>query len=82
MLDISMLGFIKKQLLKYKHIMQRIQHCLYSPEPKRYGTNAKSSLPSDDTWKLTDIKIKQVQKIFGSILYYVRAVDMMVLMAC
>ena len=26
-LDISMPGYIKKQLLKYEHIMQRIQHC-------------------------------------------------------
>jgi hypothetical protein len=31
--------------------------------------------------KLTDNEIKQVQKIVGSILYYARAVDMMVLMA-
>jgi hypothetical protein len=30
-LDISMPGYIKKQLLKYEHIMRRIQHCPYSP---------------------------------------------------
>jgi hypothetical protein len=49
-------------------------------EPKRYGADAQSSLPSNDTRKLTNSKIKQVQKIVGSILYYAWAVDMMVLM--
>jgi hypothetical protein len=67
-------GFIKKQLLKYKHIM-------YSPEPKKFGTDAQSPLPTDETCKLTDPEIKQVQKIVGSILYYTRAVDLTVLMA-
>jgi hypothetical protein len=77
----SMPGYFKKKLLKYKHIMRRIQHCPYLPEPKRYGADAQSPLPSDDTRKLTNSKIKQVQKIVGSILYYAQAVDMMVLMA-
>ena len=63
MLDISMPGYIKKQLLKYKHIMQYIQHCPYSSEPKKYDTDAQSPLPTDETCKLTDTKIKQVQKL-------------------
>ncbi len=79
-LDISMPGYIKKQLLKYKHIMQRIQHCPYSPEPKKYGADAQSPLPTDETRKLTDAEIKEVQKIVGIILYYARAVDLTVLM--
>ena len=74
-------GYIKKQLLKYEHIMRRIQHCPYLPEPKRYGADAQSPLPQDISQKLTDNKIKKVQKIVGSILYYTRAVDMTVLMA-
>jgi hypothetical protein len=73
-------GYIKKQLLKYEHIMQRVQHCPYSPEPKKYGAEAQSPLPQDDSRKLTDKEIKQVQKFVGSILYYVRAVDMTILM--
>jgi hypothetical protein len=80
-LDISMPGYIKKQLLKYNHIMQWIQYCPYSPEPKRYGADAQSPLPQDNSRKLTDKEIKQAQKIVGCILYYVRAVDMTVLMA-
>jgi hypothetical protein len=80
-LDISMPGSIKKQLLKYEHIMKRIQHCPYSPEPKKYGAKAQSPLPQDNSQKLTEKEIKQVQKIVGSILHYARAVDMTVLMA-
>ena len=60
--------------------MRQIQHCPYSPEPKRYGADAQSPLPQDISWKLNDKEIKQVQKIVGSILYYARAVDMTVLM--
>ena len=73
--------YIKKQLLKYEHIMRRIQHCPYSPEPKKYGAEAQAPLPQDTSRKLTEKEIKQVQKIVGSILYYARAVDMTVLMA-
>jgi hypothetical protein len=40
-----------------------------------------SPLPHDDSQKLNDTEIKQVQKIVRSILYYARAVDMTVLMA-
>ncbi len=74
-------GYVKKQLLKYEHIMRSVQHCPYATEPKKYGTEAQSPLPQDDTRKLTDKEIKQLQKIDGSILYYARAVDMTVLMA-
>ncbi len=80
-LDILMPGYIKKQLLKYEHIMQRIQHCPYLPEPKRYGADAQSPLPHNISQKLTDNEIKKVQKIVRSILHYARAVDMTVLMA-
>jgi len=80
-LDISMRGYIKKQLLKYKHILRRIQHCPYSPEPKKYGADAQSPLTTDETRKLTDAEIKEVHKIVWSILYYARVVDLTVLMA-
>jgi hypothetical protein len=45
------------------------------------GADTQSPLPHDDLQKLNDTKIKQAQKIVGSILYYARAVDMTVLMA-
>ena len=73
-------GYIKKQLVKYKHVMRHIQHCPYLHEPKKYGADAQSPLPTDETRKLTDAEIKEVQKIVRSILYYARAVDLTVLM--
>ena len=81
-LDISMPGYVTKQLHKYKHVMSpRPQHCPYSPEPKKYGSEAQSPLPVDTSRRLDDKEIKSVQKIVGSILYYARAVDMTVLMS-
>jgi hypothetical protein len=56
-------GYIKKQLLKYEHIMQRVQHCPYSPEPKKYGAKAQSPLPQDDKQKLTDKKSNKCRKL-------------------
>jgi hypothetical protein len=61
--------------------MQQIQHCPYSPEPNRYGAGSQSPLPSNNTKKLTDSEIKQVQKFVRSTLYYARVVNMTVLMA-
>ena len=43
-----MLGYIRKQLQKYKHASPpRPQHCPYSPEPKQYGNDAPRPLPED-----------------------------------
>ena len=81
-LDISMPGYVKRQLLKYKHIVApRPQHCPYSPEPRKYGSEAQAPPPPDTTRTLDKEEIKKIQRIVGSILYYARAVDMTVLMA-
>jgi hypothetical protein len=81
-LDISMPGYIKKLLLKYKHCMLTWpQHCPYAPAPKQYGTAAQSPLPVDISPKLSPEEIKEIQRMIGSILYYAHAIDIMVLMA-
>ncbi len=59
----------------------RMQACPYSPEPKKFGVDAQTPLEANSSPLLNEKGIKQVQKIVGSILYYARAVDMMVLMA-
>jgi hypothetical protein len=80
--DISMLGYIKKKLQEYEHVMlKKLQTCPYSPEPKQFGTEAQAPLPPDSSPTLDKKGIKRVQQIVGSILYYARAVDMTVLMA-
>jgi hypothetical protein len=81
-LDISMPGYIKKLLLKYKHRMPtKPQHCPYAPAPKQYGAKAQAPLPVDISPKLSPDEIKEIQRVIGSILYYARAVDITVLMA-
>jgi hypothetical protein len=80
--NILMAGYIKMKLQEYKHIMpQKLQTCPYLPELKKFGTEVQAPLPHNSTLKLDAKGIKHVQKIVGSILYYARAVDMMVLMA-
>ncbi len=81
-LDISMPGYIKKLLHKYKHKMpKKPQHCPYTPEPKQYGAEAQAPLPADISPKIFDDEIKEIQRVIGSILYYVQVVDITVLMA-
>jgi CO dehydrogenase/acetyl-CoA synthase delta subunit len=80
--DISMPGYIKKLLQKYKHKMPtKPRHCPYTPAPKQYGAEAQALLPIDISPKLSDEEIKEIQRIVESILYYARAVDITVLMA-
>jgi hypothetical protein len=82
MLDISMPGYVSRQLLKYKHVTSsRTQHCPYSTEPKKYGSEAQAPLPIDTSRPFGEKEIKAVQKIVESILYLAQAVDMTVLMA-
>jgi len=57
------------------------QHCPYTPAPKQYGAKAQAPLPVDISPKLSPDKIKEIQRVVGSILYYARAVDITVLMA-
>ncbi len=66
--DISMPGYIKKELQEYGHIMPKIlQACPYSPEPKRFGTEAQAPLLTNITPKLDAKGVKRVQQIVGSI---------------
>jgi hypothetical protein len=71
----------KNQLSKYKHAVYSVQHCPYSPEPRKHGADAQSPVPIDDLQKFTDNEIKKVQEVIGSILNYARAVNVTVLMA-
>ena len=80
--DLSMPGYIKNVLQKYKHQMPTSpQHCPYSPAPKQYGDKAQAPLPVDISPSLSAEEIKEIQRVIGSILYYARAVDITVLMA-
>jgi hypothetical protein len=80
--DISMPGYIKKKLQEYKHLLLgSIQNCPYSPEPKKFGSDVQAPLMPDATPVLDAGRMKRIQQIVGSILYYARTIDMTVLMA-
>jgi hypothetical protein len=79
-LNISMLGYIIKQLQKYKHASPpKPQHCPYAP--KQFGSKAQHPLPPNTSPLLSNADIKHVQRIIESILYYTRVVDLTMLMA-
>ncbi len=81
-LDISMPGYITQLLHKNKHhVPSKPKRCPYSPAPKQYEAKAQAPLPIDFSPKLLPDNIKQIQCIVGSILYYVWAMDITVLMA-
>jgi hypothetical protein len=80
--DILMPGYIKKKLQEYNHVrLKKIQTCPYTPAPKQFGSEAQRPLPADNSPPLNKKRIKRVQHIVGSILYYARTVDMMVSLA-
>ncbi len=67
---------------EYKHVMgKKLQTCLFSPKPMKFSMEAQAPLPPDSSPRLTAKGIKRIQQIVGSILYYVKVVDMTVLMA-
>jgi hypothetical protein len=74
--DISMPGYVKKQLLKYKHPMpSKPVHCPWEPTPIQYGSKTQGCLPQDDSPPLDKDGIKLIQQVVGSFLYYCRATD-------
>jgi hypothetical protein len=60
--NISMPRYIKKKLQEYEHIRPRkVQTCPYSPEPKKFGTEAQAPLTPDASPRLDAKGIKKVQ---------------------
>ena len=75
-LDISIPGYIKKLLQKYKHeTPPRPQHSSYVIAPKKYGKDAHEPIPSDESTPVSKDKIKRIQGVVGSILFYTISVD-------
>ena len=71
-----MVKYVMKQLTKYSHVaLLKSQHCLYSPNPIKYGNDNQSPSPLDDSPLLDEAGKKGVQQIVGSFRYYARAVD-------
>ncbi len=58
--DISMPGYIKKLLQRFKHECTKLQHSPYQALPKKYGKDAQLPLPTDSSPKLDKAGSKKV----------------------
>ncbi len=80
--DLAMPAYVMKQLTKYSHVAPlKPQHCLYAPNPIKYGKDNQLPSPLDKSPCLNKAQKKCIQQIVGSFLYYARAVDPTILMA-
>ena len=80
--DISMPGYVKKILARFKHDEpSRPQYSPYQPPSRKYGTESQETMPQDITPKVNTERIKRIQQVVGGVLYYARAVDCTVLAA-
>eukprot|EP00804_Cyclotella_cryptica_P028183 CCRYP_011053-RC/>CCRYP_011053-RC protein AED:0.33 eAED:0.33 QI:0/0/0/1/0/0/2/0/415 len=78
--DISMPGYIKKVLQRFRHECSKPQHSPYQCAPKQYGKAVQLPLPPNDSPPLDKPGITRIQQIVGTILYYARCVDITILM--
>lgn len=62
-------GYIKKQLKKM------------NTTEKKHSKATQDPLPEDTTERISKDKIKQVQKVMRSVIYYARTIDITLLMA-
>ncbi len=80
--DLAMEKYVMKQLTKYGHVAPlKPQHCLFLPNPIKYGKYNQAPSPLNDSPLLNEAGKKFIQQIVGSFLYYARAVDPTILMA-
>jgi hypothetical protein len=75
-LDISMPGYVQKQLAKYNHEKpKKPQHCPWEPAPIKYGSKSQETDQPDTSPPLDKARTQQIQQIVESFLYYSRATD-------
>ena len=76
-LDISMPGYVKKVLQRFKHSKPpKPQHSPYQPQPRKFGAAAQDPIDEDTTPTISDDRINVIQQVVGMVLYYARAIDM------
>jgi hypothetical protein len=80
--DISMPGYIKRALQRFKHTApKKRQDQPFPCAPRKYGAAAQEPRPTDDSPSAGEAGIKRIQQLVGTILYYARSVDSTALMA-
>jgi hypothetical protein len=80
--DISMPLYVEKLLAKFDHKPPtKPQHSPHIAPPRRFGTTAQIPVDHDLSPTLPPERIKRIQQIVGTIMYYARAVDITTLVA-
>ena len=75
-------GYVKNILQRFQHaVPARKQDSPYRAPPRKYGTSAQDPLPEDTSDKINEKRVKIIQQVIGGVLYYARAVDLIVLAA-
>jgi len=80
--DISMPGYIEKLLARFEHKQPtKPQHSPHAAPPQSFGQTAQNPVEHDTLPILPPPRIKRIQQIVGTIMYYARAVDLTTLVA-
>ena len=80
--DISMPGYIDKLLARFNHKPpHKPQHSPHAAPPRFFGIDAQKPVEHDLLPILPPDRIKRIQQIIGTIMYYARAVDLTTLVA-
>jgi hypothetical protein len=80
--DISMPAYVDKLLARFEHKPPTTpQHSPHSAPPRHFGTTAQIPVDHDLSPTLPPDRIKRIQQIVGTIMYYARAVDITTLVA-
>ena len=80
--DIAVLGYVLKQLQKFKHkTTKRKQHAPSKFIPPTYGQKIKIAKKEPEHNMLSDQDIKKLQRVIGAFLWYGRITDLTMLHA-
>lgn len=80
--DISMPGYVDKLLARFEHTPpKRPQNSPHAAPPRLFGHAAQDPIEHDPKPVLPPDRIKRIQQIIGTIMYYARAVDITTLVA-
>ena len=80
--DISMPGYVIRLLTRFNHKSPtRPQHSPHAAPPRTFGTNAQLPVSHNTQQTLPAARIRRIQQIVGTVMYYARAVDNTTLVA-
>ena len=79
--DISMPGYIKRVLAKFKYEPKIKRYSPFPVEPRKFGKASQEPIPEDTLLRVDKEKKRLVQQVVGSILYYGKGPDLTTLVS-